>query len=134
MVSGRAAWAKAGLKRSQKILGLEEKSETGKHETLKEFGDTRCQRDWSKRRGSIRGFARFQHRVDGGRLPSGGKGVGGPGEVEDEEKEFQSVRGKVSKEGVRHKVRTGGGGRREARDSCGELADPKRAAEGGVER
>lgn len=121
MVGGRAAWAKTGLKGCQKIPRLDKKRETGKHETLKEFGDTGCQRDWAKRRRSIRGFARFVHRVDGGRFPSGGKRMSGPGEVEDEEQERKGFRWEVLEDGVRDVVRTSCCRRREARDGRREL-------------
>ena len=52
--------------------------------------------------------------------------MSGPGEVEDEEQERQSFRGKMFEERVRDVVRTGSGGGREVRDSCGELRQPKR--------
>jgi len=69
---------------SEDFLRLEKERETSKHETLKEFGDTRSERDRTKGRWSVCGFARFMHRVDGRGLPTRGKGVRGPGEVEDE--------------------------------------------------
>ena len=58
--------------------------------------------------------------------------MGGSGEVEDEEKERQSFRGKVLEERVRDVVRTGCGAGGRMRDSCGELAGPKRGAERSV--
>ena len=85
MVSGGAAWAKSGLKRGQKVPRLEKIRETGKHKTLKEFGNTRGKRDWTKRRRSVCGFARFVHLADRRRFPCGGKRMSGPGEVEGEQ-------------------------------------------------
>ena len=97
LVSGGAAWAKTGLKRGQKVPRLEKERETGKHETFEKFGNARCKTDRTKRRGSVCGFARFVHRVDSGRFPSGGKRLGGPREIEDEQKERHGRRRKVSK-------------------------------------
>ena len=134
MVKSAAVWAETGLKRGQKILRLDKKRETSKHETLKEFGDTRGQIDRTKRRRSVCGFARFVHRIDGRRFPSGGKRMSGPGEVEDEEQERQSNRGKMLEERVRDAIRTGSRRGRKTRDSCGELRQPKRRAKRSVVR
>ena len=100
LVKSAAAWAKAGLKRGQKIMRLDEERETGKDETLKKFGNTGRQRNGTKRRGSVRRFARFQHRDNRRHLPGGRERAGGPREVEEVKEKIEASGRKMTKKRV----------------------------------
>lgn len=132
LVSSGPARAKAGLVWRKEFLRLEKIRETSKHKTLKEFGYARGERDRTKGRGSVCGFARFVHRVNGRGLPTRGKGVSGPGEVEDEKKKGQNIRGKMLEERVRDAIRTSCTRGGKTRDGCCKLRERERRAEGGV--